>query len=187
MRMTMFVVRYVFPFLVLVGLTVPVMNHFKLDAMYRVSLFLIITGVALAVGRFFDPPKPEAFAAAKSAPPASPPVSPSTAPAQVPPPQIGPPVTAPPQESAPHRVPHKRDKESHVTDDKTPPKKGGNANVTGGDNGANDVHLDGVEVQGGHGPGGGGDANVRGGNGGPNGPGAGVTIIGGTIKGGDAK
>lgn len=64
---------------------------------------------------------------------------------------------------------------------------GGDAAVRAGNDGGGNIILTNTRVEGGSGPGGGGNAVITGGDGGPHGNGGSVNIIGGIIKGGDAK
>lgn len=64
--------------------------------------------------------------------------------------------------------------------------KGGDAELSAGDNGGGDVHVQHLDMAAGDGRAGGGKAIVRGGNGGPEGVGGTITIGSGKIRGGNA-
>lgn len=65
--------------------------------------------------------------------------------------------------------------------------KGGDAELAAGDNGGGDVVVHQLDMAAGDGPSGGGKAIVRGGRGGPEGVGGRLTIVSGTIRGGNAS
>ena len=65
--------------------------------------------------------------------------------------------------------------------------KGGDVELSAGDNGGGDVYVQRLDMLAGDGPAGGGKAIVRGGNGGPDGVGGKLTIGSGTIRGGNAS
>jgi hypothetical protein len=63
---------------------------------------------------------------------------------------------------------------------------GGNVALAAGNDGGGNVNATGVVMEGGSGTSKGGDVTINAGDGGPNGKGGDFTIVGGTIKGGDA-
>lgn len=64
--------------------------------------------------------------------------------------------------------------------------EGGNVSISAGNDGGGNIRMDNPTVMGGAGVIRGGSVSILGGDGGPNGNGGDITIIGGTIKGGDA-
>lgn len=65
--------------------------------------------------------------------------------------------------------------------------KGGDVELAAGDNGGGDVNVQQLDMAAGNGPSGGGKAIVRGGRGGPDGVGGKLTIVRGSIRGGNAS
>ena len=64
--------------------------------------------------------------------------------------------------------------------------EGGNVSIAAGDNGGGSIYMEAPTIVGGSGSARGGGVSIRGGDGGKHGSGGDMTIIGGTIKGGDA-